>query len=73
MAAKDDALTEARARHPDWGVWISGAGRYWATRRGNVQLSENIHPGWAMTVDANSLAELEIRIKEQDDPEPGAA
>jgi hypothetical protein len=73
MAAKDDALTEARARHPGWGVWISSAGRYWATRRGNVQLSESVHPGWAMTVDANSLAELETRIKEQEDPEPGAA
>jgi hypothetical protein len=73
MTAKDDALTEARARHPSWGVWISSAGRYWATRRGNVQLSENVHPGWAMTVDANSLTELETRIKEQEDPEPGAA
>ena len=73
MAAIDDALTEVRARHPHWGVWISSAGRYWATRRGNVQLAENVHPGWAMTVDANSLAELEMRIKEQEEYEPGAA
>jgi len=73
MAAIDDALAEARARHPHWGVWISSAGRYWATRRDNVQLTENVHPGWAMTVDANSLAELEIRIKEQEEYGPGAA
>jgi hypothetical protein len=71
MAAIDDALIEARARHPRWGVWISSAGRYWATRRGNVQLTE--HPGWAMTVDADSLAELETRIKEQEEYEQGAA
>ena len=73
MAAIDDSLTEARARHPRWGVWISSAGRYWATRRGNVQLTENVHPGWAMTVDADSLAELETRIKEQEEYEQGAA
>ena len=23
MAAIDDALTEARARHPHWGIWVS--------------------------------------------------
>ena len=73
MAAIDDALAEAQARHPYWGVWISSAGRYWATRRGNLRLTENVHPGWAMTVDADSLAELEARIKEQDEYEQGAA
>jgi hypothetical protein len=73
MAAVDDALTEARARHPRWGVWIPSAGRYWANHRGNVQLTENVRPGWAVTVDADSLAELETRIKEQEEYEPGAA
>ena len=38
MAAIDDALTEARARHPHWGIWVLNAGRYWATRRGSVRL-----------------------------------
>jgi hypothetical protein len=73
MAAVEDALAEARARHPNWGVWISSAGRYWATRRGNLRLTENVHPGWAMTVDADSLAELETRIKEQEGYDQGAA
>jgi hypothetical protein len=73
MAAIDDALTEARARNPHWGVWISSAGRYWATRRGNVRLTESGHPGWAMTIDADSLAELQARIKEQEEYEQGAA
>jgi hypothetical protein len=54
------------------GVWISNAGRYWATRRGNLRLTENVHLGWALTVDADSLAELDTRIKEQEDYEQGA-
>jgi hypothetical protein len=65
VAAIDDALAEAQARHPHWGIWISSAGRYWATRRGNVQLTMQVHPGWAMTVDADSLAELETLLKQQ--------
>jgi hypothetical protein len=69
MDATDDALTEAQARHPHWGVWISSAGRYWATRRGNVRLTKHAQPGWAMTVDANSLAELEARIRAQEEYE----
>ena len=73
MAAVKDVLAEARARHPSWGVWISSAGRYWATRRGNLRLTESVHPGWAMTVDADSLAELETRIKAQEEYEQGAA
>lgn len=73
MPAVDDALAETRARHPYWTVWISSAGRYWATRRGSIRLTENVHPGWAMTVDADSLAKLETRIKEQEAYGQGAA
>ncbi len=69
MAAIDDALTEARARHPHWGIWVSNAGRYWATRRGSVRLAESVHPGWAMTVDADSFEELDTRIKAQEEYE----
>jgi hypothetical protein len=67
MAAMDDALAEARAGHPHWGVLISSAGRYWATRLGNLRLAESARTGWAMTVDANSPAELEIRIRTQEE------
>ena len=65
MTAQDYALTAAQFRHPHWGIWISSAGRYWATRRGNVHLPEKVHPGWAMTVDGDTLAELERRIQAQ--------
>ncbi len=67
MVVADDALTEAQARHAHWGIWISNAGRYWATRRGDIRLTKRVHPGWAMTVDADSLAELERRIKAQEE------
>lgn len=63
---KFEGLDEARARHPGWGIWISSAGRYWATRRGNVQVAVHSPPGWAMTVDADSLAGVEKRIEEQE-------
>ena len=74
---KDDALIDTQVRHPHWGIWISSAGRYWASRQGNIRLIESVHPGWAMTVDADSLPELETRIKEQEEydqppaPSPG--
>jgi hypothetical protein len=73
MAVAEDALAEARARHPSWGIWLSSADRYWATRRGNLRLTKNVHSGWAMTVDADSLVELETRIKEQEEYDQGAA
>jgi hypothetical protein len=67
--AEDGALAQARARHPHWGLWISSAGRYWATRQGSARLTKPVHPGWAMTVDADSLTELETRIEAQKDCE----
>jgi hypothetical protein len=72
MATVEDALAEAQVRHPSWGIWLSSAGRYWATRRGNLRLAENVRSGWAMMVDADSLAELETRIKEQQEYDQGA-
>lgn len=69
MTAINDALAEARARHPNWGIWISSARRYWASRQGNIRLAKSVHPGWAMTVDADSIAELETRIKAQEEYE----
>ena len=67
LKATDDALTEVRARHSQWSIWISDAGRYWATRRSAVRLIGHACPRWAMTVDADSLMELETRIKEQEE------
>ena len=54
------------ARHSHWGLWISSAGRYWANRRGNARIAERPHSSWAMTIDADSIAELEKRIEKQE-------
>lgn len=67
LKVASDALADARARHPGWGIWISSASRYWATRRGTVRITEYAFPGWAMTVDADSLAGLEQQISKQED------
>jgi hypothetical protein len=67
LKASRGALAEAQAAHSRWAIWISSAGRYWATRRGNIQIPDNAHPGWTMTLDADSITELEKLIKEQED------
>jgi len=67
LKAADQALAEASARHPDWGIWVSTASRYWASRRGNIRFAKHAHSRWAMTVDADSLAELEARLREQEE------
>ena len=58
---------EAQAAYSRWAILISSAGRYWATRRGKIQIPENVQPGWSMTIDADSITELEKLINEQDD------
>ena len=67
VAAMDDDLTEVRAGHHGWGVVISGAGRYGASRLGYSRLTGSVRPGLAMTVDADSTAELETCIKTQEE------
>jgi hypothetical protein len=64
-----DALSEVQATHSRWAIWISSAGRYWATRRNKIQIPGKAHPGWAMTIDADSITELEKLINEQEDYE----
>ncbi len=67
LKASRDALGEAQAAHSRWAIWISSAGRYWATRRGKIQIPDKAHPGWAMTIDADSITQLEQLISEQED------
>jgi len=69
LSATGNALADAQAAHSRWAIWISSAGRYWATRRGKIQIPEKAHPGWAMTIDADSITELQKLINEQEDYE----
>ncbi len=43
---------------PGWHIWRSQAGRWWATRLGKVAWDQHHDPGFAMTVDADTPAEL---------------
>lgn len=51
---------------PMWHIWNSRAGRWWATRRGNERLSRDHHPGWSMTVDADTPDELRVSLQTQE-------
>lgn len=64
-----DVLAEVQAAHSRWAIWISSAGRYWATRRGKIQIPEKAHFSWAMTLDADSIEGLEKLISEQEEHE----
>jgi hypothetical protein len=68
LKASKGALAGARDAYPGWAIWISSAGRYWATRRGKIKIPRTkTHTRWAMTIDADSIAELENLINEQED------
>jgi hypothetical protein len=60
-----DGRAALQAEFPGWHVWNSGAGRWWATRRGNARLSHDHDPGWSMTVDADDAGELGAVLKVQ--------
>lgn len=69
VAAATARPPEDRARlareFPNWHIWNSRGGRWWATRRGNEQLSRDHDPAWSMTVDADTPEELGISIQAQ--------
>lgn len=50
---------------PDWHIWISRGGRWWATRRGNARLSRHHDSRWSMTVDADTPDELRKTVQLQ--------
>jgi hypothetical protein len=50
---------------PGWHIWRSQAGRWWATRLGNMAWDQHHDPGFAMTVDADTPAELVMVLARQ--------
>ncbi len=50
---------------PGWHIWRSQAGRWLATRVGNVAWDQHHDPGFAMTVDADTPAELVMVLARQ--------
>jgi hypothetical protein len=58
LAEAPDALDDIQRDFPAWHVWISAAGRWWATRTGKIAATHDRDPDFAMTVDADTSAGL---------------
>ncbi len=62
MTGWDVQLTELEAEFPGWHVWRSNAGRWWATRTGNVLRRDELGSGRVMTVDADEAGSLRDQL-----------
>jgi hypothetical protein len=69
----DFAIIKAaiEADFPDWKVWRSDAGRWYATRAGSLT-DEQLLSGYAMTVAADGAESLRGLLGEQEHPGEGA-
>lgn len=64
MSDFDDAKATLEAEFPDWMVWRSDAGRWYATRAGKLT-DQQLLSGFAMTVAADSPDSLRGLLREQ--------
>lgn len=61
-----DDLHGLRGEYPEWGVWRSGTGRWWAFRTGRNPLTiEQLRAGCRILVHADTLADLRAMIKQE--------
>ncbi|WP_283139812.1 hypothetical protein [Rhizohabitans arisaemae] len=60
----DQRLTEIAHDYPDWTIWRSDAGRWWATRHRPLTPAER-EAGCAMTIDADDSDGLAERLAVQ--------
>ncbi|WP_214413264.1 hypothetical protein [Sphaerisporangium fuscum] len=60
----DRHLAEIAREFPDWTIWRSDAGRWWATRHHPLTERER-DAGCAMTIDADDPEGLRDRLLEQ--------
>lgn len=66
--APGDLRTEAErldAEFDGWHVWLSAAGRFWATRLGRIKPSHTRSAKWFMTVDADTPDQLRQQLRKQ--------
>ncbi|WP_248959771.1 hypothetical protein [Sphaerisporangium perillae] len=60
----DRHLAEIAREFPDWTIWRSDAGRWWATRH-HLLTERERDAGCAMTIDADDPEGLRERLLEQ--------
>ncbi len=58
-------LTRLISRYPEWSIWQSQAGRWWATRIGREAWDGHKDPDFAMTVDGDTLEDLGVELASQ--------
>lgn len=61
----DRHLAEIAREFPDWTIWRSDAGRWWATRH-HPLTAEQRDAGYAMTVDADDPEGLRAQLRHQE-------
>lgn len=62
----DRHLAEIARAYPDWTIWRSDAGRWWATRHHPLTAAQR-EAGCAMTVDADDPEGLQEKLREQEE------
>jgi len=62
----DRHLAEIARDYPDWTIWRSDAGRWWATRHHPLTPAQR-EAGCAMTVDADDPRALREQLEEQEE------
>ncbi|RVX45668.1 hypothetical protein EDD27_8481 [Nonomuraea polychroma] len=61
----DRHLAEIAREYPQWTIWRSDAGRWWATRHHPLSAAQR-DAGCAMTIDADDPDGLRDRLREQE-------
>jgi hypothetical protein len=62
----DQHLAEIAREFPDWTIWRSDAGRWWATRHHPLTAAQR-DVGYAMTIDADDPEGLREQLRKQQD------
>ncbi|MEQ4715730.1 hypothetical protein [Nonomuraea sp. B19D2] len=61
----DRHLAEIAREHPQWTIWRSDAGRWWATRHHPLSAAQRAE-GCAMTIDADDPDALRDQLRDQE-------
>jgi hypothetical protein len=66
LTERDHAdLARIISSYPEWRIWRSQAGRWWATRIGRKAWDSREDPDFAMTVDGDTLEDLDAELAAQ--------
>lgn len=70
MSISDQELDAIAREEKDWHLWLSDAGRVYATRLRVSSLGGGLPPGCYMTIDADNAPDLRRAFAQQHEREP---